>query len=147
MNGRLQQASRSLPRYRIQISILAILIALYALFLAASPDVFSRFDIYRAFMSTMPFFGLMALSATLVVTVGEIDLSFPSVLGISSWVLGTVFVASGSFPLALAGCLLTGHLAGAVNGLLVARVGIPSIVATIGTMFLWRGLVNVLAEG
>ncbi|MFB3150559.1 MAG: hypothetical protein ACE10M_08345, partial [Alphaproteobacteria bacterium] len=67
-----------------------------------NPAVFTRFDIYRAFMSTMPFFGLMALSATLVVTLGEIDLSFPSVLGNSPWVLGRVFVASGSFLLALA---------------------------------------------
>lgn len=147
MNAGVQQASRRLGRYRIQISILAILIVLYTVFLVGNPGVFTRFDIYRAFMSTMPFFGLMALSATLVVTLGEIDLSFPSVLGISSWVLGTVFVASGSLPLALAACLLTGIFAGAINGLLVARVGIPSIVATIGTMFLWRGLVNVLAEG
>lgn len=147
MSARVQQVSRRLGRYRIQISILAILIILYTVFLAGNPAVFTRFDIYRAFMSTMPFFGLMALSATLVVTLGEIDLSFPSVLGISSWVLGTVFVASDSLPLALAACLLTGLFAGAVNGLLVARVGIPSIVATIGTMFLWRGAVNIAAQG
>src|SRR5690606_35220199 len=43
--------------------------------------------------------------------------------------------------------LAVGAAAGLGNGLLVAKVGIPSIVATIGTMFLWRGLVNILAGG
>ncbi len=138
---------RTLRKNRIQISILVILIVLYALFVIGNPAVFTRFDIYRSFMSTMPFFGIMALSITLVVTLGEIDLSFPSVLGISSWVFGTVFVETGSFPLAFAACLLVGLAAGGVNGLLVAKIGIPSIVATIGTMFLWRGMVNVMAEG
>ena len=131
----------------IQIAITLILAGLFLLFLIGNPDVFLRYDIYRSFMSTMPFFGILALSMTFVVTLGEIDLSFPSVLGFSSWVFGTVFVSSESFLLALAVCLLVGLTAGLVNGLLVAKVGIPSIVTTIGTMFLWRGLVNMAAEG
>jgi simple sugar transport system permease protein len=49
--------------------------------------------------------------------------------------------------LALGACLLTGTLAGVLNGLLITKIRIPSIVATIGTMFLWRGLVNVLTQG
>ena len=140
-------AGRVIRRNRIPLSILAILLLLYLIFLVGNPTVFTQFDIYRSFMSTMPFFGIMALSATLVVTLGEIDLSFPSVLGLSSWVFGTVFLASDSFPLALVACLAVGAVVGLGNGLLVAKVGIPSIVATIGTMFLWRGLVNILAEG
>ena len=164
MNGRVTDSgdgARSEPRSRgrrrdwvrlasahdIQITITLILVGLYLLFLFGNPDVFLRYDIYRSFMSTMPFFGIVALSMTFVVTLGEIDLSFPSVLGFSSWVFGTVFVASESFGLALAVCLLVGLAAGLVNGLLVAKVGIPSIVTTIGTMFLWRGLVNIAAEG
>ncbi len=133
--------------YNIQIAITLILAGLYLLFLIGNPEVFLRYDIYRSFMSTMPFFGILALSMTLVVTLGEIDLSFPSVLGFSSWVFGTVYVSSESFLLALATCLLVGIIAGLVNGLLIAKVGIPSIVTTIGTMFLWRGLVNMAAEG
>jgi simple sugar transport system permease protein len=138
---------REIQRYKIQISITVILLLLFLIFLIGNPDVFLRYDIYRAFMSTMPFFGIMALSATFVVTLGEIDLSFPSVLGFSSWVFGTTYVATNSFLLSLVVCLLIGTFAGLVNGLLVARVGIPSIVATIGTMFLWRGLVNMAAQG
>ena len=40
-----------------------------------------------------------------------------------------------------------GMFAGLVNGLLVTKIGIPSIVATIGTLFFWRGLVNVISQG
>ena len=133
--------------YDIQIAITVILAGLYLLFLFGNPDVFLHYDIYRSFMSTMPFFGIVALAMTFVVTLGEIDLSFPSVLGFSSWIFGTVFVSSGSFLLALLACLAVGVSAGLINGLLVAKVGIPSIVATIGTMFLWRGLVNMAAQG
>ncbi len=133
--------------YRLQLSILGILVVLYTVFLIGNPMVFTRFQIYQSFMTTMPFFGIMALSITYVVTLGEMDLSFPSVLGISSWVFGTVFVASGSFALAIVGCLAVGLLAGLINGLIITRIGVPSIVATIGTMFLWRGLVNVMSQG
>jgi simple sugar transport system permease protein len=145
--GAVRDWAGRLSAYKIQIAITLILAGLYLLFLTSNPDVFLRYDIYRSFMSTMPFFGILALSMAFVVTLGEIDLSFPSVLGFSSWVFGTVFVASGSFLLAVAACLLVGLIAGLGNGLLVAKVGIPSIVATIGTMFLWRGLVNMAAQG
>ncbi len=136
-----------LARNKIQIAITIILLLIWLLFIFGNPLVFLRYDIYRSFMSTMPFFGIMALAMTFVVTLGEMDLSFPSVLGFSSWVFGTIYVWAGSFPLALAACLGVGLLAGFLNGVLVAKIGIPSIVATIGTMFLWRGMVNIAAQG
>jgi len=133
--------------YKIQLSILGILFVLYTVFLIGNPMVFTNFPIYRSFMTTMPFFGLMAVSVTYVVTLGEMDLSFPSVLGISSWAFSSVFVSSESFALAILVCLLVGLAAGMINGLIVTKIGVPSIVATIGTMFLWRGLVNLLSQG
>ncbi len=145
--GQAPSLRRLAQKYKIQVAITAILLGLYVIFIVGNPGVFLRYDIYRAFMSTMPFFGVMALALTFVVSLGEIDLSFPSVLGFSSWAFGTVFAASGSFELAFLVCLLLGLLAGLVNGLLVAKIGIPSIVATIGTMFLWRGAVNIAAQG
>lgn len=136
-----------LRRNRIDAAITAILLALYAIFIGVRPDVYTSFDIYRAFMTTLPYIGLLALAATFIVTLGEIDLSFPSVMGLSAWVYGTVFLASGSLGLGLLAALLAGAACGLVNGLIVTKIGVPSIVATIGTMFLWRGIVNVLAEG
>jgi len=99
-------------------------------------------------MQSMPFFGIIAISATFVVTLGEIDLSFPSIVGITSLTFGMVLTGTeGNFFLAFLASISLGMFAGLINGLLVTKIGIPSIVATIGTLFFWRGLVNVVAQG
>lgn len=136
-----------LHTYRFQISIIGLLVVLYAVFIIAAPGTYLSFNIYRSFMISIPFFGLMAMSATFIVTLGEIDLSFPSAAGFSGWVFASSYIATNSFLVALFLCLATGALIGLINGLLVTKVGIPSIVATIGTMFLWRGLTNVVTQG
>ncbi len=133
--------------YRFQFAIITLLVVLYAVFIIKAPGTYLSYNIYRSFMISIPFFGLMAMAATFVVTLGEIDLSFPSTAGLSGWVFATSYLATNSFLIALVLCLLTGVVLGLINGLLVTKVGIPSIVATIGTMFLWRGLVNVLTQG
>jgi simple sugar transport system permease protein len=133
--------------YRFQVSIITLLLVLYAVFIVGDPRTYLAFDIYRSFMISIPFFGIMAMASTFIVTLGEIDLSFPSIAGLSGWVFSASYVYSGSFLGALVLCLLVGALTGLINGLLVTKLGIPSIVATIGTMFLWRGLVNILTEG
>ena len=120
---------------------------LYAVFIIRAPGTYLSFGIYRSFMISIPFFGLMAMAATFIVTLGEIDLSFPSIAGFSGWVFAASYVGTDSFIIALVLCFGTGALLGLINGLLVTKVGIPSIVATIGTMFLWSGLVNVVTEG
>ena len=142
-----QHGPSFLWRNRFQIAIIGMLVVLYAVFLIGDWRTYTSFDIYRSFMISIPFFGIMALAATYVVTLGEIDLSFPSIYGLSGWAFSAVYVASGSFPLAFLVCILVGVVGGLINGLLVTKIGIPSIVATIGTMFLWRGLVNVLTQG
>ena len=132
---------------KLQLSISAVLIGVFLLFLIGNPRVFSSPDIYYSFMSTIPFFGIMALAMTFVVTLGEIDLSFPSILGFSAWVFGTVLKLSGNLFLAMICCLAVGLIGGSINAFLIVRLKIPSLVATIGTMFLWRGAVNVVARG
>lgn len=132
---------------KLEISITIVLGSVFLLFIIGNPLVFTRFDIYYAFMSTIPFFGIMALALTLVVTLGQMDLSFPSVLAFSAWVFGKVFEKTGNIWLALLACFTVGIAAGALNSLLIVKIGIPSLVATIGTMFFFRGLVNVCAQG
>ena len=134
--------------HRLEISIFVIAIILYFIYRFGAPTAFSRFAIYRAFMQSMPFFGIIAISATFVITLGEIDLSFPSIVGITSLTFGMVLTGTeGNFFLAFLASMSLGMFAGLINGLLVTKIGIPSIVATIGTLFFWRGLVNVVAQG
>ena len=148
------QTSKS-RELRLELSITGVLIGIFLIFIAGSPGTFTRFDIYYSFMSTIPFSGIMALAITFVIITGEMDLSFPSIMGYSAWVfskLVNVFIQRGLDPnltilIAALGCFLTGLAAGALNGILVNRVRIPSLVATIGTMFFWRGMVNVCGQG
>jgi simple sugar transport system permease protein len=139
--------SAKIRELRLELSILLVMALIYTLFFVFAPRVYSRLDIYYSFMSTIPFFGIMALSITLVVTLGQMDLSFPSVLAFSAWIFGRVFELSGNIWLALIACLAIGLIAGGVNSILIVYVRIPSLVATIGTMFFFRGLVNVCAQG
>ena len=136
-----------LLKSKLEISITAVLVGVFVLFLVGNPRVFTRFDIYYSFMSTIPLFGVMALAITFVVILGEMDLSFPSVLAFSAWIFGKVFEVSGSMTLAVVACLAVGLAAGALNSALIVKLGIPSLVATIGSMFFFRGLVNVVAQG
>ncbi len=133
--------------FKLLISIIGVFIFIFLIFLIGAPEVFLKLQIYYSFMSTIPFIGIMALAMTLVVILGEIDLSFPSVLAVACWIFGKTLETTGYIWLAAFAALAFGVLAGFLNSLLIVRIGIPSIVATIGTMFFWRGAVNVLAEG
>ena len=83
---------------------------------------------------------LIALPMTLIIVTGEIDLSVASVVGLSSVTLGTMVDHGQSVPVAVIACLLVGVACGALNGFLVAYVGLPSLAVTIGTLALFRGL-------
>jgi rhamnose transport system permease protein len=80
----------------------------------------------------------------LIIISGEIDLSVASVLGLASVILGATW--SAGLPLWLGMCivLVVGALAGLLNGLLVTRLGLPSLVVTLGTLALYRGLAYVV---
>ena len=80
--------------HRLEISITIIAIVLFLIYFFGATNVFTRFPIYRAFMQSMPFFGIIAISATFVVTLGEIDLSFPSIVGITSLTFGMLLTST-----------------------------------------------------
>lgn len=83
---------------------------------------------------------LIALPMTLVIISGEIDLSVASVVGLSSVLVGVLHREGVSIPVAAMVALLAGVACGALNGFLVAYVGLPSLAVTIGTLALFRGL-------
>ena len=142
--SRLGRFIRSHP---FQIGILAVAAFIWILFFIGSPQTFSAFPIYQSFMSTTPFFAVMALPLTLVIIAKEIDLSFPSVMSFGMLAFSLTLTATGNVAFAFIALLAAGVLAGLINGLLVVRIGIPALVATIGTSFFWRGVVLVVTGG
>jgi len=83
---------------------------------------------------------LIALPMTMVIVTGEIDLSVASVVGLSSVSVGVLHEHGMSIPAAALIALVIGAACGALNGFLVAYVGLPSLAVTIGTLALYRGL-------
>ena len=101
--------------------------------------------------STMFYVGLnmgeiaiMALPLALIVMTGEIDLSVASMLGLSGTIMGYLFSNGWNVYLAMAVALLAGAVGGALNGVLITGLGLPSIAVTIGTLTLFRGLAEVI---
>jgi simple sugar transport system permease protein len=133
----------SLQRYGLQAGTAAMALALWAALAVRAPETWLHFDIYSALMSTVPLTGLIALSLTLVVVAREIDLSFGSVMAVGAW----VFVVTGQPEVGLIAGLAAGFGVGLLNGLIVVRFGIPSLVATIGAFFFWGGIVLYGTKG
>jgi len=129
------------------LGILGVFIIMWIFFIITAPQTFLSSQIYMAFMSTIPFFAIVALPLTIAVITGEMDLSFPSVMAIGMVAFVMTFNATGSVLLALLAGLAVGFLAGLLNGVIVVGIGIPSLVVTIGTQFFWRGAVLVLLGG
>ena len=87
--------------------------------------------------------GILALALALLIIAGEIDLSIAAILALCSLAMGYAMKAgAGPVGMTLA-AFVTGGVAGAVNGVLVTRYKLPSIVVTIGTLSLYRGLAMV----
>lgn len=90
---------------------------------------------------------LLALGMTLVIATGGVDLSVGSVVAMAGAVCALLLNAGLSLPVALAAGLGVGALAGAVNGLLVARLHIQPIVATLILMVAGRGIAQLVCDG
>jgi simple sugar transport system permease protein len=145
-NARIVQKSplvRFLRKYPLQIGIFLVAVVIWVIFVIGAPRTFLAGDIYISFMATTPFFAIMAIPLTMVVITGEIDLSFPSIMAVGMTAFELVFLATHSTWYAFIACLLAGLIAGALNGVIVVRLGVPSLVATIGTQFFYRGIVMV----
>jgi rhamnose transport system permease protein len=87
---------------------------------------------------------IMALAMTLIIVAGEIDLSVESMAGLASAVLGFLWAAGVPLEVGIPVVLLVGAIGGLMNGLLVARAGLPSLVVTLGTLALFRGLALIV---
>ncbi len=83
---------------------------------------------------------LIALAMALLIIAGEIDLSVAAIIALASTAMGFALQYGADTPVLVAIGIGTGLLAGAFNGVLVTRLGLPSIVVTIGTMSLFRGI-------
>jgi simple sugar transport system permease protein len=89
-------------------------------------------------MRAIPTLGIMSLGAALLMISGEFDLSVGAVFGLSSYILVAVFASGAPILVGVVAALLAGILIGLINGYLTTYIGIPSFIATLGTLFIFR---------
>lgn len=145
--GRRQTITSFMAVWASQIGITVAFVVVWLVFIWQASDTFLESRIYVSFAQTTPYFGLVALALTMLITSGDIDLSFPSVMGLGMVGFIAVERSTESVELAVLAALAVGALAGLFNGVIVTVIGIPALVVTIGTQFLFHGLTLVLVDG
>ena len=123
--------------------LLVALLALIVIGNALSPFFLTAGNFANLIAALMEV-AIMALPMTLVIIAGEIDLSVESMAGLSSALLGFLWAAGVPIEIGIVVVLVVGVLGGLLNGFLVARGGLPSLVVTLGTLALFRGLALII---
>jgi simple sugar transport system permease protein len=127
--------------------IAIVLGVLYLVFMFTAPSVFTHYLIYTSFLQTVPPMLVLAIGLTFIVTAGEMDLSFPAVVALAGFVFTWCFKNLHSPWIGFLLALISGGLVGCVNGILVARLRVPSIMATLAAQFFWYGVTLLIAGG
>ncbi len=123
--------------------LVVVAVAIFVINSFASPyflDAYSLSDLTFNFTEK----GLIAFAMALLIISGEIDLSVAAIIALASTLMGMAVQAGADTPVLVLIGIVVGLGCGAFNGLLVTRLGLPSIVVTIGTMSLFRGIAFII---
>ncbi|MBZ9796783.1 ABC transporter permease [Mesorhizobium sp. ES1-4] len=123
--------------------LIMVAVAIFTINSFASPyflDPYSLSDLTFNFTEK----GLIAFAMALLIISGEIDLSVAAIIALASTMMGMAVQAGAGTPVLVLIGIVVGLGCGAFNGLLVTRLGLPSIVVTIGTMSLFRGIAFII---
>lgn len=122
------------------------LVLLVAVFGTVAPGFLSLANISNVLVQST-ILTMLALPMTLIIMTEGLDLSMGAVLTLTSLVVAIVSLATGSALLGLGAAILVGAAFGTVNGWLVAILGIPPFVATLGTLGIAQGLSLIVSDG
>lgn len=134
-------ASRALRSWETLLLIVAV--AIFILNSLASPYFLDPWNLSDATFNFTEK-AMIAFAMAMLIIAGDIDLSVGSIIALASTVMGVGMSMGATTPVLVLLGLGTGLICGAFNGLLVARLGLPAIVVTIGTMSLFRGISYII---
>ena len=135
-----------LSRYKRELSVgiaYAVLLALVGLI---APSFFSAGNLRDLALNNVPVL-LIAIGMTMVILVGEIDISVGSQFAVCSVAAGLMAKEGVPVPLLLPAVLLIGAAIGGVNGLLVGQLRLPSIIVTLAMLVAWRDAMRWVTQG
>ncbi|MTD16302.1 ABC transporter permease [Nakamurella sp. YIM 132087] len=132
---------------RVRFLGVAVFLVLLWVVFAVSADNFLTAGNARAILFAAAVLTIAAAGEAMVVLTGNLDLSVGSVMGLSAYVTADISTHVDGGPLLVLVAVAIGAVLGLLNGALVALLQIPSIVATLGTLSVYRGLTYVYADG
>ena len=127
--------------------IFGITIGLFVIFNVISGGLFASSDVIGVMAISASELGIVVLGVALLMICGEFDLSVGSVSAVGALIMATLYQLGLNPFLAMAIAVGGGMGAGAVNGLVTVKFGIPSFIVTLGTMMAWRGFVTLITGG
>ena len=124
------------------VALIAVLVAV----LVAAPSFFSAENLRDMALNNAPVLPV-ALGMTLVILVGQIDISVGSQFAVCSVVAGLLAKMGVPMPLVVLGAIGVGAAMGALNGVLVGTLGLPSIIVTLAMLVAWRDALRWATDG
>jgi rhamnose transport system permease protein len=136
-----------LARFREVVLIVFILLLLLVISLE-SPNFFS-FSNFRDILMDISILSMVALAQAMIIITRGIDLSVASMLGLTAMMVAFLVRAYPQTPIALVVLLgiFIGLVLGSINGLIITLGKVPPIIATLGTLSIYRGLIFLYSEG
>jgi rhamnose transport system permease protein len=131
-----------------EVSILIVVLAVFGLTTAYNTSFADLLSVQQLLVGASVMM-ILAVGETMVIITRNVDLSIGSVLGISAYAVGDIFLHNPHFPVILgfvAGAGV-GALCGVVNGAIVVVARVPSLVVTLGTLYAIRGLDAIFVNG
>lgn len=132
---------------RRALSALLVFVVLMLIFTIASPEVFLSPSIYETIFESLPIRIILVVPLVFVIAAGEIDLSFAATLRVSTGIFAATTIAGWNPFLSAILAIIAGAGIGLINGLIVTRIGLSSLVTTLGMAFLLEGLVSGGSKG
>lgn len=147
-----------LGKYAKTIVLFIIMVGVFAVMVIFLQDKFLTVTNFQSISSQIPEFGLLALAMMLAMMTGGIDLSVVSITNLTG-VVAAIILTKFAGPqmgegqiiliiiLAILAAVAASLVCGFINGFLIVYVGVPPILATLGTMGLFLGIAVVITEG
>lgn len=133
-------------RYKREISAAGAFVAILIVLAIVAPSFFSAGNLRDLLINNAPTL-LIAIGMTMVILVGEIDISVGSQFAVCSIAAGMLAKAGLPMPVLFIAILFVGALMGGLNGVLVGWLRLPSIIVTLAMLVLWRDALRWLTEG
>jgi rhamnose transport system permease protein len=133
-------------RYKREISAVIAFAVLLAVVAIIAPSFFSGGNLRDLVINNAPAL-ILAVGMTLVILVGQIDISIGSQFAVCSVAAGVLAKTGMPLPILLTGILMIGAALGALNGALIGWLRLPSIIVTLAMLVLWRDALRWITEG